>query len=486
MSASLFVKKSKYNPTTNKTAVMIEAICDGVADLPVNDESNDCYMIIGSTAKVIDPPKNYMLKSNGTWIEQPGSGSGGGGTVDAYTKAETDALLEDKQPYDITNSITAPDDLDYYYQVGTWQGPNSGIENCPSSASFRLEVIEMPLNRVRQIIRTTGGGSRTYVRQSQSTPSGNVTALIPAMTSDTTPSGTVISSGYYQTRYSYYAFDGVDSQTWQSNAWGDGTNRLDGLPESCYVGYEFQDSVQINSYEISFSSDTTYVGIIQTRSNSVWTTQATVNVSPNGYSKVTGDFDETVTCDAVRFSVLSGTQPYFNGSTYGGVVCEFQVYYRDDKPTWSDWYLVTTSSELKNIYKLGEALELNDNINDFNSSSHCGIYQTSTRAIAESIIGRPDYSDASNKVFRLEQTTLNSSTNRFIQRMYVCTISGNDTGLCEIFERCYTSNGWGNWYQMNTTQVNTYSPQLQLQNNFNLRDNALNDLVDNEDDFVEY
>lgn len=148
--------------------------------------------------------------------------------------------------------------------------------------------------------------------------------LIPAMTSTTTPSGTVISSGSYQTRYSWLAFDGVDAQTWRTNAWGDGTNALNGLPESCYVGYEFTGNVKVNSYEISFSSDQTYTGIIQTRSNNTWTTQATVSVASGGYSKVTGTF-ETVICDAVRFSVISGSKSYFTAATYGGTVCEFQV-----------------------------------------------------------------------------------------------------------------------------------------------------------------
>ena len=325
-------------PDSNGAWAEVSLVCDEVSDLP-NQSIGGVRLSMNSTAYIIETGKTYKIKSNGTWVEQP-SGGGGGGSGDAYTKAETDALLENKQPYDIPDSITSPDDLDYYYTVGTFSVPASGIDNSPVSVVSRLDIIELPSDRVQQKLTALNSTNDIYVRQSTSSPSGNVTALIPAMTSTTTPSGTVISSGSFGTRYSWQAFDGVDSETWQSNSWGDSTNSIDGLPESCYVGYEFTSSVQVNSYEISFSSDTTYVGIIQTRNNNTWTTQATVSIAPNGYSKVTGTFD-TVTCDAVRFSILSGNQPYFTTNNYGGNVCEFQVYFADDKPTWTPWYQIT-------------------------------------------------------------------------------------------------------------------------------------------------
>jgi hypothetical protein len=149
-------------------------------------------------------------------------------------------------------------------------------------------------------------------------------SLIPTMTSDTSPYGTVISSGHYQTRYAWLAFDGVDSGTWQSNSWSDATNILDGDPNSCYVGYEFEEQVTLNSFTISFSSDSQFQGIIQSRTNGTWTTLENITIPSTGYAKIERDFENTVDCDAIRFCVLSG-KDYFTSDSYGGNVCEFNV-----------------------------------------------------------------------------------------------------------------------------------------------------------------
>lgn len=335
------VESSNYDATTGKTYALCSFVCDDVADLPSFDSTEDYVIQMGSKAHVIANNKDYRMKSDGTWVENPEGGSGGGGgVVDAYTKAETDELLDERIPYSVNGTITSGEDLDLYYSVGSWIAPSTVI-NSPATAEFRLDVIQVGEGRTRQIIQQTGSDVKTFERNMTSDPTQFSVAQIPAMTSDTAPSGQVIYSGQYSNRYGYQAFDGVDSQTWQRNSWGDGTNALDGTPEKCYVGYEFAAPVRINGYSISFSSDRTYVGIIQTRTNNVWTTRATVSIANNGYSSKTGDFEETVECDAVRFCVLSGAGSYFTTSTYGGNVCEFQVYLNDFKPTWSDWYQIS-------------------------------------------------------------------------------------------------------------------------------------------------
>lgn len=325
-------------PNSNGTYAQVNFLCDTESDLPTRN-LNDIILSMGSKAHVIDVQKDYELKSDGTWVEIPQSGGGGGGTVNAYTKAETDALLDERIPYDVDNTIQAGDDLDFYYNVGSWYSPST-VLNSPATDEFRLDVISISDDRVRQIAQQVGSDVKTFERNMISDPAQITTAKIPTMTSDTTPSGQVIYSGQYGNRYGYQAFDGVDSQSWQSNSWGDGTNVLDGQPEKCYVGYEFSSPVSINSYSISFSSDRVYVGIIQTRSNNVWTTRATVSVSNGGYSSDTGDFESVVECDAVRFCVLSGTGERFTTDFYGGNVCEFQVYLKQLKPAWSNWYQI--------------------------------------------------------------------------------------------------------------------------------------------------
>ena len=152
-------------------------------------------------------------------------------------------------------------------------------------------------------------------------------SLIPAMTSDTTPSGTVIASGSFSGRLPYYAFDGVDSGTWSSNSWGDSTNKLNGSTDSCYVGYEFENPVIVSDIEISFSSDRQYVGCFQCRVSGEWvTTIDNIQISGTGYTKLSLDLTSNTTCDAIRFCVLSGAEEYFTTNYYGGNVCELIVY----------------------------------------------------------------------------------------------------------------------------------------------------------------
>jgi hypothetical protein len=149
-------------------------------------------------------------------------------------------------------------------------------------------------------------------------------SLIPVMTSDTTPSGTVISSGYFSTRYAWLAFDGVDSQTWSRNSWGDATNALDNSPDACYVGYVFTQNVDVTDITISFTTDRVYTGCFQCRVNNEWVTTIGNIPIANGYTKLDLSQVQT-TCDAVRFCVLSGNGEYFTTNYYGGNVCELTV-----------------------------------------------------------------------------------------------------------------------------------------------------------------
>ena len=154
--------------------------------------------------------------------------------------------------------------------------------------------------------------------------------IIPHMTADRLPYGYTIESGHYQTRYAYLAFNGIDTQTWQNNSWSDGTNELDGTPDKCYVGYVFANNVKIHDITISFSSDTTYTGCIQCRLNNEWRTivdNIPIEANPGAsyYTKLEYTLEQDEECDAIRFSVLSGDQPKFCESFYGGNVCEMIV-----------------------------------------------------------------------------------------------------------------------------------------------------------------
>jgi len=233
----------------------------------------------------------------------------------------------------------------YYFSADSIQN----IDNLPSglSVASRLEVVELPCDLRQQIIRVSSSTPAIYVRNSTSEPEPATSSLIPAMTSATAPSGEVIESGHYQSRYGYLAFDGVDSQTWQSHSWSDGTNELDGTADKCYVGYIWDTAQVVSSVKISFSSDTTYTGCIQCRVDGVWQTvlpSITISGAYPYYTVVEQSLDTLVECDAIRFCILSGDRERFCAATYGGNVCEFSAYGEGSlTASWGAWSSVTMS-----------------------------------------------------------------------------------------------------------------------------------------------
>jgi hypothetical protein len=231
----------------------------------------------------------------------------------------------------------------YYFSADSI--PN--IDNLPTglSVASRLEVVDLPCDLRQQIIRTSSSIPALFVRNSTSEPEPTTDTLIPAMTSATTPSGEVIESGHYGDRYGYQAFDGVDSQTWMSHSWSDGTNELDGTPDKCYVGYIWDTPQVVSSVKISFSSDVAYTGCIQCKVNDVWQTViSSITIASTGYTGVEQSLVSPVECTAIRFCVLSGDQERFCSSNYGGNVCEMIVYGTGGlTATWGDWYSVGMS-----------------------------------------------------------------------------------------------------------------------------------------------
>lgn len=120
---------------------------------------------------------------------------------------------------------------------------------------------------------------------------------------------------------------------------------------------------------------------------------------------------------------------------------------------------ITATQAVSTVYGLGTNIAVGD---DLNSDTYkvVGSYYTSTTERCAGAIHRPDFADANKKVFRLDVKTMNSAS-RYIQEMttFMATATGAEPqGYVERFIRAYTSGGWGAWYQMNTTAVNTYAP----------------------------
>lgn len=263
------------------------------------------------------------------------------------------ALTAKKQSKTCDTQIEAtqsnPADMDMLVSLGTrWFDAAAAayIDHLPTgySGAGRVDTIELPGDLRQQTLRSAGSTPGIYVRNSTTAPSPAVVSLIPAMSGYTTPSGEVIESGYYQSRYGYLAFDGVDSQTWQSNSWSDGTNVLDGTADKCYVGYIWDTAQVVTSVKISFSSDSAYTGCIQCRVGGVWETViSSISISGYPYYSVFEQvLDSPVECDAIRFCVLSGDHDRFCSDIYGGNVCEFTVYGEGSlTASWGAWSSVS-------------------------------------------------------------------------------------------------------------------------------------------------
>lgn len=364
--------------------------------------------------------------------------------ADALDTMET--VLAGKVTYGTGSAITASDgdekDLDTYVDTGTFYAASTAvpyIRNSPKAPNgalnaFRLDVLATPSRRT-QIIRPNGDAAYVFVRNSTSAPQPTTASLIPAMTSATAPSGTVIESGHYQSRYGYFAFDGVDSQTFSSHAWGDGTNILDGTPDKCYVGYIWDTVQTVSSVKISFYSDTAYTGCIQCRIDGVWQTVIESITIPGYpyYTVVEQTLDEPVECDAIRFCVLSGSQPRFGDATYGGNVCEFNVYGTGGMAaTWGPWYNIN-----QNGLPLGIAQ--NTDLDDYTlpGSYYCGATTSATLA----------HNPYTSGAIKLYVEYLNA-TNRYIQKLIPAKY-----GSFQVYYRQYTNQGWGSWYLFEGAEV---------------------------------
>ena len=347
MSAVIIDILKGYRDSNGDNRILAKIACDTVADLPAPAAFTGGVLAMGSEAEIIADGSTYKMDSAGNWHQQPAGGGGGGGG-DYYTKSQIDAMLALLQPLSITQMISAGTDLDTVVALGAYEytaADAASITSKPAgaTAAARMDVQQLPDSQLQQLLRTIDTSSvQIYVRNSQGSTTPVEQQLVPAMTSDTTPSGQVIYSGQYQTRYGYQAFDGVNSQTWQSNSWGDGTNHLTGDPAECYIGYIFTQPEDVTKFILATSSDRQYTAIIQLQINGAWSTAVqAITIPGTGYSEQTITLQAATTCTGIRLSITGGAEPYFTTGMYGGNVCELYVYGMQQSFSWSSWYQYT-------------------------------------------------------------------------------------------------------------------------------------------------
>lgn len=148
-------------PTASDTLIRAHIDCDTAAELPAANAYSGYSLLMGCTADVIQTGDRYKMQSDGTWVRQPIAQS------DAYTTMQTDTLLSERIPYELTNIISSGADLNDYTQPGSWRCTSTSVTNYPpTTAQGRLDVIEVDsLNGLmQQQLRCVGALSRVYIR----------------------------------------------------------------------------------------------------------------------------------------------------------------------------------------------------------------------------------------------------------------------------------------------------------------------------------
>ena len=139
-----------------------------------------------------------------------------------------------------------------------------------------------------------------------------LSALIPTMTSATTPSGEVITNSEFSAdnHYAWHAFDGDDNTYWTPN----GESALG------YVGYHFTKPVTARQAKVKFYNQAGTVVFQASNDGSTWTDLAAV-VNPVSKQETTIDLQNSTGYSYYRANITSKT-------TWGGIY-SMQLYGRE-------------------------------------------------------------------------------------------------------------------------------------------------------------
>ena len=176
----LLDKSILYSPPGARVSISVDDASDlpTVADIQTD---HDVTPLIGSTAQVVNDSTEYILNSQGVWIQyQPPEFS------NVYTKAEIDTLLAGVASdiaaispgfFELGTEIPDGTDLNTLETPGIYRstsGAHTGtLINCPvASSAFRLEVKYTALtNRFIQTLQA--GATAIYTRNKYNNTSWN-------------------------------------------------------------------------------------------------------------------------------------------------------------------------------------------------------------------------------------------------------------------------------------------------------------------------
>ena len=115
--------------------------------------------------------------------------------------------------------------------------------------------------------------------------------------------------------------------------------------------------------------------------------------------------------------------------------------------------LISPANLNKAIRGLCNSLDTNADLNNYKTS---GSYYSSSTAKAKSYLHRPNYTDSSNKLIRLDVYYI-SGTTSLMQVLYTLCTAGTAKGQIETFYRGFYSDTWGSWKQVSDSTIADYT-----------------------------
>lgn len=321
---------------------------------PYTGAENGYEGIMGLVPPAQPGEEDYVLNGAGEWVPMEVDSSIEIYNVTAGLGIEIE--VEDKTVDEESNSYKVSLKPSTEFEIGGIIPGNGLSVDTDGILNIKYDTTTLDINENNEltVIGGNDGKSISYIAGDAIDihSSEELIKLTPNMTGFTTPKGEVIQRGQWDDRYGWLAFDGIDNKYYKPNAWCGGNEyKLNGLPDTCYVGYLFEETVFISKFVISFFADHGYEGCIQVYKNKDWITvveKIEITGSPY-YSEFTFDIPITE-CEGFRFSMLSGHNSYMGGTTYGSNVCEFEAY----------GYRHIPSKELTIDVKYGNGLTINE------------------------------------------------------------------------------------------------------------------------------
>lgn len=140
--------------------------------------------------------------------------------------------------------------------------------------------------------------------------------------------------------------------------------------------------------------------------------------------------------------------PNPNGSDY--YTKGFILFRQEVAGTWEDWHTIT------DVHGLGNAVVVGASGINMDTLKTEGVWYSASTTGASASTGRPDYSSAGARVWRLDVYKMYST--RAWQELTVYRLGTSEGEFDKYFRMNKTDDTWTDWQHVDTTTVGTYYP----------------------------